>query len=409
MASRVRSRKLVAFIVSHPIQYYAPLYQRLAQRSDLRIKVFFTWHAGNIPVEDRGFKTQVQWDIPLTGGYDFELVPNVSAAAGTHHFLGLRNPLLLERVMAWQPDVVHITGWAWYSHFLALRRLGKKDIPILFRGDSHLLDARQSGIYWWIKRAVLRRVFAYPTAFLVVGKANREYYQAFGVEQERMYACPHSIDVKRFAEPAEALELEAAQWRRQLGVSPESCVVLFAGKFERKKCPIELMHAVLALKDSNVVLVMVGGGELEGQVKAFASLHPQRVRVLPFQNQSRMPVVYRLGNLFVLPSAFGETWGLAVNEAISCGRAVLVSDRVGCAADVIDTTCGRIFSWENASNLAQALDEMTADRKKLSEMGQLAAQRAWLFDVPNTETTLVTAISQVCSRMTNSNAYKLFR
>ena len=170
------------------------------------------------------------------------------------------------------------------------------------------------------------------------------------------------------------------------------------GNLSEKKCPLELMRAVLALTDPNVVLLMVGGGELESEVKALASLHPQRFRVLPFQNQSRMPVVYRLGNLFVLPSAFGETWGLAVNEALSCGRAVLVSDRVGCAADVVDATCGRVFSWAKPFDLAQALDEMTADRKKLSQMGQMAAQRAWLFDIANTEVTLVTSISQICDR-----------
>src|SRR5262249_29180557 len=87
----------LAFVVSHPIQYTVPLYRRLAQRGDLTIKVFFTWHDGSKAVDDRGFGRRVAWDIALTEGYEFELVPNLSADAGTHRFFGLRNPSLIDR------------------------------------------------------------------------------------------------------------------------------------------------------------------------------------------------------------------------------------------------------------------------------------------------------------------------
>ena len=388
----------VAFIVSHPIQYYAPLYQKLALRDDLSIKVFFTWHAGQSTVKDRGFGIEMAWDIPLTEGYEFELVPNISSDPGTHHFLGLRNPLLVERVLSWRPDVVHITGWAWLSHFLALRTFRKKGIPTVFRGDSHLLDHTTSGPRWWIKYALLKHVYSWPNGFLVVGVANRAYFEAFGVEPNRLFPCPHTIDVARFADPVNVFEREAAQWRKQLGISPDQCVLVFAGKFERKKQPIELMRAVLALKNLDPVLVMVGSGDLKTEVNALASTNPQYFRVLPFQNQSRMPVVYRLGNLFVLPSAFGETWGLAVNEALACGRPVLVSDRVGCAADVVDASCGRVFSAADPFALVSALSDMIRDQNRLSKMGRLAADRAWLFDIPRTEAALITLARQVCSR-----------
>jgi len=394
----VERKKRLAIIVSHPIQYYAPLYQRLAQRDDVAIKVFFSWHAGQAAVEDRGFKAPVAWDIPLTEGYEFELVHNVSSNPGTHRFFGLRNPSLVERVIAWRPDVVHITGWAWYSHLVALRAFHKKGILTLFRGDSHLLDNRQSGPRWWVKRTILKRVFTWPTAFLVTGAANRAYYEAFGVVPDRLFLCPHSIDVSRFAEPAEALEKEADRWRQQLGIAPNRLVFLFAGKFERKKQPVELMLAVQALTNPEPVLVMVGSGELEAEVKAIAGASPERFRLLPFQNQSRMSVVYRLGDIFVLPSAFGETWGLAANEALACGRPVLVSDRVGCAADVVDASCGWVFSWADRSALVRALTEIPRDRNKLLQMGRNATKRAWSFDVARTEESLISCLQRVCGQ-----------
>ncbi len=391
------TKKRLAIIVSHPIQYYAPLYQRLASRADLLVKIFFTWHSGQTAVEDRGFKMPIVWDIPLTQGYDFELVPNLSSEPGTHHFRGLRNPSLVEQVKAWGPDAIQVTGWAWQSHLLALRAFSKIGTPTLFRGDSHLLDARQQGGHWRFKRAILKRVFSWPTGFLVVGAANRVYYETFGVEANRLFPCPHSIDVTRFAKPAGRHEQEARMWRRDLQIPDEKCVLLFSGKFEHRKQPIELMRTVQSVLDSSCLLIMVGGGELGAAVNALAASDPARFRVLPFQNQSRMPVVYRLGDLFILPSDFGETWGLAVNEALACGRPVLVSDRVGCAYDVVDQSCGRVFSWAEPSSLPRMLREMTGNQNRLLEMRRSAAKRASCFDVTRTEDALMDALHRVCT------------
>jgi glycosyltransferase involved in cell wall biosynthesis len=387
----------VAFVVTHPIQYYAPLYQRLARRDDIAIKVFFTWHADRGPVADHGFGIPVAWDMPLTDGYDFETVANTSREPGTHHFRGVRNPGLVHRIVEWRPDVVHITGWAWQSHVGAMRALAKRKIATLFRGDSHLLDERRQGPRWRLKQEILRRIYSWPTGFLVTGTANRGYYAAFGVGADRLHPCPHSIDVARFAGPPNLLDREAAEWRRSLGIGPEKTVLLFAGKFEPRKCPIELMREVAGCARPGVVLILVGDGILKGEIERAAAADPARFRVLPFQNQSRMPIVYRLGDLFVLPSSYGETWGLAANEALACGRPVLLSDRVGCAQDAVDDSCGRVFSWADPLSLTRALASLLADAGGLAAMGRAAAQRAWAFDIGETERGLMAAVAKVCA------------
>jgi glycosyltransferase involved in cell wall biosynthesis len=387
----------LAFVVSHPVQYVVPLYQRLARRDDLAIKVFFTWHAAEAAVADRGFGIPVAWDIPLTQGYEHERVPNAARDPGTHHFFGLCNPRLVERVTSWRPDVVVVSGWAWLSHLQALYAFRRRGIRTLFRGDSHLLDGEPPGPRGPIRQAVLRRVFSWPSGFLVVGSANRAYYEHFGVEAARLHPCPHSIDVARFAEPSDALERDAAQWRERLGISPTQKVVLFAGKFERKKRPVELMRTVQRMAGPDIVLVLVGGGELQDEIDGVARAEPTRFRVIPFQNQSRMPMVYRLGDLFVLPSAHGETWGLAVNEALACGRPVLPSDRVGCAADVVEPGCGRIFHWSDLHGLGKAMSEVIENRDRLMAMRTAATRRARAFDIPVTEGSLMAAIERACA------------
>ena len=353
-----RVRRRLAFVVTHPIQYYVPIYRLLASRDDVEVKVFFTWHAGQVGRFDPGFQREIAWDIPLTEAYDFEAVKNTAPDSGPHRFGGIRCPDLADRVRAWQPDAVHLTGYAYDAHLRLLWTLRRQDVPVLFRGDSHLLDAAPA----WkrhLKRFVLSRLFAWPEVFLYTGQNNRRYYEAFGVPARKLVACPHSIEVQRFAENAELHEREAVDWRASLGLPVASLILLFAGKFEPKKRPVELMRAFRQFGHANLRLVMLGDGPLRPAVEAEAALAPELIRVLPFQNQSRMPMAYRLGDIFVLPSAHDETWGLAVNEALACGRPVLVSDKVGCAVDVVKPgRNGEVFRADDWADFHRALDRL---------------------------------------------------
>ena len=386
----------IAFIVSHPIQYYVPLYRRLAARGDVRIKVFYTWHAGQSAQLDHGFKKKVAWDIPLTDGYDFEPVPNTARTPGSHHYRGLQNPELVRRVLAWQPDVVHVTGYAWHSHLWALRSLARRGVPVLFRGDSHLLDDQPSGWRRQVKKILLKRIFSWPAAFLCVGQANKDYYRAFGVPEAKLFDCPHSIETERFAEPDAALEEKARAWRRELRVGDQQKVLLFAGKFEDKKRPLPLMEAFRRFAPPQTVLVLVGDGELGAAVQALAVRHPEHFRVLPFQNQSRMPLVYRLGDALVLPSAYGETWGLAANEALACGRPALVSDRVGCHADVIRPgENGDVFHADDWDDFGRKLATFNFSNDELRRK----AIKTWSLNwsIEKTESTLVACAQRVAA------------
>jgi glycosyltransferase involved in cell wall biosynthesis len=395
-------RPRLAFVVSHPIQYYVPLYRRLVAQGDFEVRVFYTWHGGTGAVLDRGFGKKFAWDIPLTEGYAFEVVPNVAREPGTHHFWGLRNPDLLARVRAWWPDAVHLTGYAYASHLAALRGLAHDGVPVLFRGDSHLLDDRR-GWRWQVTKRLLRRVYRWPAAFLYVGQANRRYYEALGVPAEKLFSCPHSIEVERFAEPHAEWEADARRWRSELGLGRDERVLLFAGKFEPKKRPVELMGAFLREAPAGWRLVMVGDGPLGALVRGLAELHPERFVVLPFQNQSRMPAVYRLGDLFVLPSAYAETWGLAVNEALACGRPVLVSDRVGCAEDVVrPESNGWVFRHDDWDDFGVGLRKM--DGMIASVNTAALRQDARRFDIPATEANLLAALEGITNCSPNDPA-----
>jgi glycosyltransferase involved in cell wall biosynthesis len=124
---------------------------------------------------------------------------------------------------------------------------------------------------------------------------------------------------------------------------------------------------------------MVGNGVLEYEINEAAKLD-KRIIVLPFQNQSMMPSTYRLGDVFVLPSLGpGETWGLAMNEALACGIPVFGSYKCGGSIDLIDDSCGLVFEPNDITLVVERLNALILDKDQLNQMKLNAAKRAQEF------------------------------
>ena len=109
----------------------------------------------------------------------------------------------------------------------------------------------------------------------------------------------------------------------------------------------------------DLALLFVGSGELESELRRAAGPELGRsVFFAPFQNQTRMPMVYASADVFVLPS-YGpaETWGLAVNEAMNLAVPCIVSTHVGCGPDLVSQgDTGWIFEAGDVAALAGSLE-----------------------------------------------------
>ena len=389
----------LAIISTHPIQYYAPLFRELEEGDGVVPHVFYGWHGPAEGAYDPGFGTDVTWDVPLLDGYAHTFVDNASPDPGTHHLRGLINPDLVPSVKAWGPDAVLIFGWNYWSHLQALRAFSGR-VPVYFRGDSTLID-ETPGLRQVARRMWLRWVYRHVDTALFVGTHNRDYYEAHGLGDDRLAWVPHAIDNRRFDDPPFDAEAEATAWRSDLGIPDEAPTAVFASKLSAKKAPEVLLDAFLAMDaglETNASLetnagsdardrsgaspqpaphlVIAGSGPLGDDLKARARAHP-RVHFIGFQNQSRMPVVYRLGDVFVLPSRGpGETWGLAINEAMACGRAVIASTNAGCAPDLIEPEeNGSVFEAGDSDALARHLAAVLMRPSRAAEMGRASKRR----------------------------------
>lgn len=343
--------------------------------------VFYTGGEQLVSQFDKGFKKQVEWDIPLLGGYEHLFLKNISKIPGSHHFRGIKNTDAIQEILKFSPDNILVYGWSYQSHLAILRHF-KNKIPIYFRGDSTLLD-NQNRLKDILRVLFLKWVYQYVDYAFYAGSANKRYYEKFGLKANQLIFAPHAIDNKRFS--ANRNE-ESEQLRKELDIDTSQILVLFAGKLEPKKNPQLLIKAFDLLSKVGIHLLFVGNGILEQDLKEQAKkkVRSSQIHFMDFQNQSQMPVVYQACDLFCLPSQGpGETWGLAINEAMAAGKAVLVSDKVGCAADLVKPEInGAVFKSADLADLKQKLKLLTANKDKLAEMGR-ASQRIikdWCFE-----------------------------
>ncbi|HVW96634.1 MAG TPA: glycosyltransferase family 4 protein [Mucilaginibacter sp.] len=370
--------KKLAIVTTHPIQYYAPVFRLLNERRNISIKVFYTLGETNWQKYDHGFQQAVSWDIPLLDGYDFEWLDNISGTPGSHHFKGINDPEAISRIKKYQPDALLIFGWAYQTHLKVIRYF-KGRIPVYFRGDSTLLNDKR-GIKSTLRHLFLKWiVYRNIDHAFYVGQNNKAYFQKNGLTDSELSFAPHAVDNERFSKDRSK---EVSDLRQSLNIGNNEILILYAGKFEPVKNLPLFLSAFIDLRQKNVHLLLAGNGSEEDKLKSIAQNDKAAANIhfTGFKNQSYMPVLYQAADLFCLPSK-SETWGLSVNEAMACGNAVLVSDKVGCAPDLVGAQNGGVFMSGDIQSLTDKLRELTNDKARLTEIGKQSFKiiRDWNF------------------------------
>jgi glycosyltransferase involved in cell wall biosynthesis len=341
-------------LATHPIQYHAPLYRALAEQLDL--EVYFAHKQTAEGQAKAGFGVAFEWDVPLLDGYSYQFLENEAKEPDVSTFWGCSTPEIAGVIARERFDAFLVNGWYNRSFWQAMHACWRTGTPLLVRGDSQLRTPRS--LPFRIAKEAFYRVFI-PRfdGYLVVGERAREYYEYYGAREERMHFVPHFIDNAWFRERVADVDSQAL--RAELGVSPDTALLLFVGKFIPKKRPADILQAGRHLLDQGqaVQVVLVGSGELDGDLRDAARELDVPVHFAGFKNQSELPYYYAGADLLVLPSDGGETWGLVVNEAMACGLPAVVSDAIGCAPDLIDPgETGEMYPMGDVMALSRALE-----------------------------------------------------
>lgn len=381
----------VAYLLSHPIQYQSPLLQLLAQQPGLELTVLYTSDFSVRSYHDKGFGAAVEWDVPLLGGYRHEFLPRILDSHDVSFFRPL-NRGIFRRLRQGRFDVLWVHGYATLNSWVALAAAKMLGIPVLLRTDSTLIDHPRGPVKLAVKNLFFRVLRRFTFGVLSVGRRNTEYWRHHLGADIPVFPIPYAVDNAFFQDRCRAASTTKEQLRQKLGLEAGRPVLLFASKLLARKCCIDLVNAYLELAKRSrsqdesrplPYLLIVGAGEQSSLIKSrlqnASEQDGEGVRMLGFRNQSELPRFYDLCDAFVLPSIH-EPWGLVVNEAMNAGKAIVVSDQVGCQPDLVaDGDNGIVFPAQDVGALADALANVLADRTACRKMGERSLQRIQAF------------------------------
>lgn len=333
-------RPRLGVLATHPIQYQAPLYQELSRHGVVDLEVAFLSKRGAEPYRDPGFGVTVTWDVDLLGGYRWIWLDRGSAGSA---------PGWLRALCRWlrRQDIVVLHGHAHPGMLAAAMASRMLHVPYLLRGESHA-DSAAIGWRRLARHALASFTVSGAAGALPIGQLNAAFYQQYG-DIPHFWA-PYSIDNDRFRVMSDAARPARAQRLESIGLDPRRSTVIFSGKLTPRKRPLDAVRAIERCR-GKLNLVVLGDGPLRHELARSAGQLP--VRCLGFVNQADLPAWYSSGDVLVLPSE-SEPWGLVVNEGMACGLTPVVTDAVGCAADLVDGI-GEIVPVGDIDALAEAL------------------------------------------------------
>ena len=403
MGSAMSERRYrVLAIASHPVQYAAPIFRRMAQHAQLDFQVAYCSLRGAQAGHDPEFGRSVQWDVPLLDGYAWTHVRN--RGSGSESFFGLYNPDLWRLIRKGRFDaVLCYTGYIRASFWISYLAARVSRTAFLFGADTVNLSPLD-GKEWKrpIKQALWPALFRLADQVIVPSSGTRELMLSLGIPSERITLTPYVVDNDWWL--AESARVDRAAVRASWGVSKNDVVILFCAKLQPWKRPQDLLRAFANAGVGNGILVFAGDGPLRSTLESEAAKLgiAERVRFLGFVNQTQLPAIYTASDVMVLPSVY-DAFGVVVNEAMLCGCPVIASDRVGAARDLIQNgRTGFVYRCGDDRELATLLSHLATNDVERSELGRAARIRMQSWSIADNVGATVNAIEIAVSRVLGS-------
>lgn len=332
-----------------------------------------------VAIETYGMDDVYQWDL-VKGSDNFKRVTLFAGREAQARFGATLRQRVHAALEACQPAAVAVPGWADPAGLIALQWCMSRRIPAIMMSDSTEWD--QSRNFWkeWIKGYLVRLA----SAGLVAGTPHAAYIQKLGMDSRRVFMGYDVVDNDHFEKGADEARQRDPELRTKHGLPKK--YFLASARFVEKKNLIRLIRAYaryrdLARKsagpDSDADawdLVLLGDGPMRGaideQIAAFNL--KQRVWLHGFKQYDELPIFYGLAKVFVHASTT-EQWGLVVNEAMASGLPVMVSNRCGCAMDLVkESVTGFSFDPLNLEEMADMMFRFAAKPAELAKMGEAA-------------------------------------
>ena len=367
-----KMKRRVAFLNTHPIQYFAPMYKELNRADDLSVTALYLSDFSVRGGRDRAFDREVKWDLDLLEGYEARFVAGAERRGEPGAFMSVIAPSVWGEVRRGRYDALIVHGHTPAANLIAVGAAKATGTSVFIRCETHL-GLRRSQAKTALRKPLIGGLYRMLDGVLAIGAANAAFYRAIGIPDRQIFAMPYTVDNARYMADAKLQADERVEIRGDLGVEDNSPIILYVAKLQRRKRPDDLIRAAHRLEQMGAPfhLVLVGSGEMEPELRALVEqLKLRTVRFAGFVNQTRLPKIYGASDVFVLPSE-DEPWGLAVNEAMCASLPIVASREIGCAPDLVHGgRNGRLFNCGDIAALADALAGLAQSSELRKKMGR---------------------------------------
>lgn len=272
---------------------------------------------------------------------------------------------LRRHIVALSPGLIHTPGWGSPQSIMAILTSSALGIPVTADSDTWI----ESPSRW--RGALKRKLFDRVTHFTPAGTAQAAYLEKHGVARHRITPIHMTVDVRGIRRNIAASGQDArAQFRGRLSIPTGGLVALFVGRLVDLKGVDTLLAAwqEVSARHLNAHLVFVGDGQLRGKLEKLAG-GDFRIHVIGRMSEADIWQAYAASDFLVGSSRF-EPWGLVVNEAMAAGLPTIVTDRYGCAVDLVKSgETGLVVPADSSSAMAKAIGRLIADdvlRRKMA-------------------------------------------
>lgn len=340
--------------------YRIPVFNALAEREDVEPHVIF------LSETDPRLR---QWQV-----YREEIRFPYQVLKSNRRRIGRFNVLVTRGVRAAlrasNPQVILGGGYNYLAMWQAQRWALQRGVPFLLWSESNATDARRK--LWWVE-AAKRKFIGGCQGYVVPGSSAAGYLKSFGIPENRIYVAPNAVDVARFARAAKDARRDPGR-RGHLGLPQR--YLLYVGRLVQAKGVFDLLGAYAKLPEGTrreVGLVYAGDGEeREELLRRSRQIDPGQVVFSGFLQRDELPAFYAWAEALVLPT-HSDTWGLVVNEAMACGRPVIVTGVAGCVADMVrDGENGYVVGAKDPEALSRAMQRLLDAPELRRQMGHLS-------------------------------------
>src|SRR5208282_571005 len=344
--------------------YRIPVFNVLAHRAGLDLHVIFLAETDEMLRQWRVYKDEIC--------FSYQVLPSWRWRTGKSSFLVNRG--LWTALNKVNPQVLICGGYAYAASWEALLWARRHQVEFVLWSESNRHDARGGRAeVEWLKTYFVRHC----DRFVVPGKASFEYLRSLGAPAANIVTAPNAVDNRWFARQAESVRSHVTEFREKMKLPAR--FILFVGRLVPEKGVFDLLAAYAKLESglrSEVGLVFAGDGACREELIQQAKLiNPGGVCFPGFAQREDLAGLYALAEALVLPT-HSDPWGLVVNEAMSCGLPIIVSNVAGCSADLVeDGWNGYVVPSRDAEKLSMAMDSVVRQPELKQQMSARSLER----------------------------------